>query len=317
MKHVGWLVVVAACAHNVPQDKATGPDGKLKGATPLVLDEGEARVRGIVTYPGGDRVDWKSIEIPKGPPTRLDLQLTWQAPRPGLQVAMDVFDAWGHQVVNASASRKGRTRTARIDNASGTYFVRIYAPLRGDAGAYRLVAQLDKINDEEEKKKREILASIQDPPVLPGMPEIEAECAPFDPKVKACKKVCTFDAPPTWPPCVEQERLKREEAERKAAEANKPPPPKPVNARILAPRTVANTSQITLATGTDYAPQLDTTWTGEVISPSTGKPIVGGSVILIRVGKTQTLAKSQLTIDQLTANPQVRLSPPVSLPAKP
>ena len=59
------LLLVGACAKHVPQDKATGSDGKIKGARPIELDNGEAKVRGIVTYPGGDRIDWRSIELPK------------------------------------------------------------------------------------------------------------------------------------------------------------------------------------------------------------------------------------------------------------
>jgi hypothetical protein len=321
MKHLGWLVVVAACAHNVPQDKATGPDGKLKGASPLIFgDAGQARARGIVTYPGGDRVDWKKIEIEKGTPVRLDLKLSWQAPRPGLQVAMDVFDAWGVPVVNASGNRRGRTRTATIDNAHGTYFVRIYAPRRGDAGAYQLLAELIRREDPdgERKRLRDALRQIPDPPRLAGVPEVEPECFPFDVANRACAKVCPgFGAPQGWPPCAEKERLEKEKAERELAEKNKPPPPKPVIARILHVETVADSRRITLGVGTDHAP-IDASWTAEVLSSQTGKPITGqageaasgGNVILVRVGKTQTLAKSLLTLDQLTANPQVRLSPP-------
>ena len=53
------ILLVLSCAHNVPQDKATGTDGRNKGAKPLTFDNGEAKATGIVTYPGGDRVDWK------------------------------------------------------------------------------------------------------------------------------------------------------------------------------------------------------------------------------------------------------------------
>ena len=50
------LLLALSCAHNVPQDKRTGSDGKNKGAKSLTLENGEARTTGIVTYPGGDRV---------------------------------------------------------------------------------------------------------------------------------------------------------------------------------------------------------------------------------------------------------------------
>src|ERR1041385_3266385 len=58
------LLVLASCAHNVPQDSNTGEDGKEKGAKPVTLENGEGRATGIVTYPGGDRVDWKLLELP-------------------------------------------------------------------------------------------------------------------------------------------------------------------------------------------------------------------------------------------------------------
>src|SRR5688572_20950837 len=75
-------VFAMGCANNVPQDRMTGPDGKQKGALPIVLENGEGKSTGIVTYPGGDRVDWKIIEIPEGKRGRLDLSMKWSTPRP-------------------------------------------------------------------------------------------------------------------------------------------------------------------------------------------------------------------------------------------
>ena len=54
-------------------------------------------------------------------------------------------------------------------------------------------------------------------------------------------------------------------------------------------------------------------WTGEVLAGDSDKPLVGGSVKIIRVGETQTIARVRLTTDQLNANPRVRLSPPADL----
>src|SRR5262245_2967679 len=86
------LLVIAACWQDVAQDGATGNDGKLKGAKEMKLENGEAKAKGIVTYPGGDRIDWKLIELPAGKRGTLDLKLQWVPPRPGLQLAFDVFD---------------------------------------------------------------------------------------------------------------------------------------------------------------------------------------------------------------------------------
>ncbi|HEX7842305.1 MAG TPA: hypothetical protein VF469_32760, partial [Kofleriaceae bacterium] len=91
---VGLVCLALSCAHNVAQDAATGADGKEKGAKPITLENGEGKAGGIVTYPGGDRVDWKLIELPDKQHGKLDIQLAWTPPRPGLQLAFDVFDEW-------------------------------------------------------------------------------------------------------------------------------------------------------------------------------------------------------------------------------
>ena len=58
------LVLASSCAHNVPQDSNTGADGKEKGAKPITMENGEGKASGIVTYPGGDRIDWRLVELP-------------------------------------------------------------------------------------------------------------------------------------------------------------------------------------------------------------------------------------------------------------
>ena len=316
MRHAGWALVCVACANNVAFDEATGPDGKLKGAKPVVVADGQARAKGIVTYPGGDRIDWKMIELPSGKRGTLDLQLTWQAPRPGLQVSFDVFNELNQPVKAVKASATKRARTQTIDDASGKYFVRIYAPRRGDAGKYNLVAQFEQSAKEDEEKQLEAkLAAIPDPPRLPAVPEPGPVCDVFDVANKACQKVCPeAGAPQGWPGCAERDRIAAQQAQQAAAAAAAATAaaqrPKPVTTRIIDAKTVAATSQVTLAVGTEHAPKLDTSWTGEVLNAQTGKPIVGGTLVIVRVGKTQTLAKSNLTIDQLSANQRVRLSPP-------
>ena len=86
------LVVCGACANNVAYDKATGPDGKIKGAVPIVLAENAGASKGIVTFPGGDRIEWRMIELPEGKKGRLDLQMTYSTPRPGLRATFDGID---------------------------------------------------------------------------------------------------------------------------------------------------------------------------------------------------------------------------------
>lgn len=314
MKHLGLVVAVGlvGCAHNVPQDRATGPDGKLKGARPVAIADGEAKVRGVVTYPGGDRVDWRAIQIPAGQRGTLDLQLTWQAPRPGLQVAFDVFDQWNTPVITADARRRGgRTRSATIADADGTYFVRIYAPKRGDAGAYVLKASFDQVETQAPDPRK---VEIPDPPRLPAVPPPAPTCETFEPNNPACANACPFDAPKGWKGCgkrdADDDAKAAAEAQRQARAECLKNQPKAFQARIIHVEVNGDVRAIKLDTGSDEQAALTTGWTAKVLTNGTEKPMANGSVSLKSVGKQHTRATSNLTTDQLTANPYVRLSPP-------
>src|SRR6185436_957256 len=110
------LVLASSCAHNFVQDSNTGPDGKEKGAKSITLENGEGKASGIVTYPGGDRSDWKLVELPEKQRGSLEIKLSWTPPRPGLQLAFDVFDEWNQPIVQSQKTSKkrsvGRTRSA-------------------------------------------------------------------------------------------------------------------------------------------------------------------------------------------------------------
>jgi hypothetical protein len=175
-----------SCRNNVRQDLATGDDGRVKEAKAIELEDNEARIHGIVTYPGGDRVDWRRLELPKdkdGTPKlgTLSLTLTWTPPRPGLAVGMDVFDQYGRQV----ASQRGRQASARyrrqtdIANATGVYLIRVYAPFRGDAGKYRLkLSFAEATGPGGEAGFPPPGTSIPDPPRLAAVPEPVAPTPP-------------------------------------------------------------------------------------------------------------------------------------------
>jgi len=63
---LGVAFAFAACSPMIAQDAHSGADAKAKGAQKIRLgDDGEGVAKGIVTYPGGDRVDWKVFEVPK------------------------------------------------------------------------------------------------------------------------------------------------------------------------------------------------------------------------------------------------------------
>ncbi|NVB81225.1 MAG: hypothetical protein HOV81_22710 [Kofleriaceae bacterium] len=310
MRHLGLYLVLAACANNVPQDRSTGPDGKQRGAKQIALEDGAGRARGIVTYPGGDRVDWKKIVLPEGKRGDLDLKLTWQAPRPGLQVAFDVFDQWNTPIAAPKGVRKGaRTRVATIFDAKGTYWVRVFAPKRGDAGAYKLEASFTQPLDVPPPD-----LTVPDPPRLAAVPAPEATCDVFDAKNDACKSQCDAMAPKDWPGCAQQRKDEEAAAARAQAMTDYKELvknwPKAVTVKILGLAVEGDSVRVTLGIGTTSVPGLDSKWTGAVLGAQTGNPLAGGNVTILSVGKTQVQAKVRLTVDTLNANRDVKLSPP-------
>jgi hypothetical protein len=336
-------LVMLSCAHNVPQDKSTGPDGRNKGAKALTLENGEAKATGIVTYPGGDRVDWKVIELPTKQTGILDIKLQWAPPRPGLQLGFDVFDEWYHQVTHSKKRRghsRSRVRTASVDEAKGKYYIRVYAVGRGDAGKYKLTVDYKESAGPMAIDLTKV--DIPEPPRLAAIPEPEQTCDEFtfDPKNPACRTVCpTAGAPAGWPACRgkcpdppdpqnpacwDKVCPNPPTSRAKACKLKDFPPcdkaaPDPENPKCsikaspIVGRVIKNEVQggdtiITIAAGEDQG--VSKGWTGRVLRGDSESPVDGGDVTVIRVGKRETIGKTRLTTDQISANPRVKLSPP-------
>jgi hypothetical protein len=342
----GLVLLALSCAHNVPQDSATGSDGKEKGAKPVTLENGEGRASGIVTYPGGDRADWKLIELPDKKKGTLDLKLSWTPPRPGLQLAFDVFDEWNQPLVQSKKTSKKRSqsriRTATLDDAKGKYFVRIYAVGRGDAGKYRLTVDFKEapVGPIVDPSKLD----IPDPPKLAAVPDPIQQCDEFafDPKIPDCKNVCPkTGAPPGWPACANicptppdvnvkacwdsmdcpspPDRRVRKCTKDKfppCRDLSNPDPANPrceekrppVLGRIIQNNVSGSDVIITIGAGTNSGVQKN--WGANVLRGDSDQPLAGGEVTVIRVDKAVTVGKVHLTTDQIAANPRVRLSAP-------
>ena len=344
------LLATATCARNVSQDAKSGPDGKAKGAKELTFDNNEARATGIVTYPGEDRVDWKSITLPEKKRGTLDIKLTWTPPRPGLQLAFDVFDEWNRPVGDSKRQSKkrsrGRIRTATIPDARGKYLIRVYAVGRGDAGKYRLTIEFKDSGDMAGGVDLTKL-EIPDPPKLSGVPEHVEPCNDlnFDPKKKECLRYCPtggVGAPPGWPPCKDTCPTppdKEIEACRKVMECPKPPDrriakctkkhfpkcpdinnPDPDNPNcddakadpVLGTLIGASVSgnEVTIQVGVGSQQGVKKDWRGAVLLGTSNTPIPGGDFTPSRVDPKVTVGKVRLTIDQVNKNPRVKLSPP-------
>jgi hypothetical protein len=296
-------VAAIGCANNVPQDRMTGPDGRLKGAKPIKLENGEAKDAGIVTYPGGDRVDWKVLELPAGKKGRLDFAMKWTTPRPGLQLNFDVFDEWQNPVANAKGN-KGRLRDTFINDAKGKYFVRVYAKGRGDAGAYRLAVAFT----EQEVPKPLPTIEIPDPPRLPDVPG--APCATFDARDPECKKVCPpdpRDAPRDWLACGLAPTPPVTPPPVTPVTPPPAPPANPIKARIIKADVQGGDTVIIIPYGKDHG--VTTSWTGTVMRGDSAAPMVGGTFTLYRVDGQRSFAKVRLTTDVVNSNPIVIIKP--------
>jgi hypothetical protein len=349
----GWLVAcalaLAACANNVGQDDHSGEDSKQKGAREIQLDNGEGKAKGIVTYPGGDRVDWKFVQLPDKKQGKLQIDLKWVPPRPGLQLAFDVFDEWNTQVGTSKRegkSRKGRQRDATIDNAKGKYFIRIYAVNRGDAGTYKMTVDFNEMTGPMSIDLTKV--DVPDPPKLAAIPEGDKTCDEslgdtFDPKNPACRSVCPVAAtpPPGWPACAGKCPNPPDPANQACWDKVCPNPPTsrskacmrniavfppcdktspdpdnpkcsikapPQTGRVIGVSVQGSDVLITIGVGSDAGVGKD--WKGQVLRGDSDAPIDGGDVVLVRVGKRDTIGKVHLTTDQISANPKVKLSPP-------
>lgn len=305
MKFAACVVALVGCANNVPQDRSTGPDGKQKGAKVIVLDQNEGKARGVVTYPGGDRIDWKMIELPEGAKGKLDLTMSYTTPRPGLRVAFDIFDQWNTPVNPAATSGgRGRMRTATVDKAKGKYFVRIYAPRRGDAGTYKLAAAFTP--DEPVTIFNPLDIEVSAPPKLPAVPEPPVACTTHDPSNPECANVCAPGAPPNWKACL---ALAPAPTPPTPTPPTPPPAPAatPITARIVKRDTVGGAVEITVLVGKSSG--IDKNWKVQVLRGNTTSPLAGGTGKIVSVDKTKTIVQVTLTPTQLDANPNVLLAP--------
>ncbi len=338
---IAVLCALVACAHNVGQDEHTGPDGKELGATPIVLDNNEGKARGIVTYPGGDRTDWKLIELPDKKVGTLELQLQWQPPRPGLQLAFDVFDQYNGPVAESKKTSKkrsaSRVRTISIPNAKGKYFVRVYAVDRGDAGAYKLTVNFTELLD-----PKTVPIDIPMPPRLAEIPDAEQPCDPFDVKNKACTNVCVAESPPGWKACIGKcpkpditneacwdtidcptaapdVKYKRCTADKFPAcddknNANPTNVGNPNCNKPLAPltgRVVKGDIQgndVVIQVGVDQ--KITSEWKIFVLNGESDSPLTGGEVIFVRMNGKTFVGRVHLKPDILGANPIIKFVPP-------
>lgn len=278
-------LAVAGCAKNVDQDGDSGKDYRYRGAKKIELKEGEGRSRkDIVTYPGGDRVDWKVFEVPKGKNGTIKVRLRFSPPRPDLDLAFDVYDEFFHRVARGKPTPGSGKRLKKVtikDAAPGKYYVQVYAPTRGDAGTYRVMVEFKEaqvVVAAAETDTPPEPSDIPDPPTLPAIPEAVAE-----------------PAPETQP----------------ATQPTTPVPPvptvKPVRARVAKYEVSGGGVVIVVDKGKNAG--IEAGWKGQVLGGS-GQPVRGGDFTVIKVTSSEAQGKVSLSVDQIKSNNRVLLSPP-------
>lgn len=339
----GAATSLAGCAKRVPQDLHTGADGVPAGARAIKLENNEGRARGIVSYPGGDRVDWRVIELPPGQTGQLELTLRWTPPRPGLDLSFEVYNQYGRTLASARPIANRTSRRARksvtIDGASGKVRVQIYASGRGDAGAYTLLATWKPtVVDTFDWATQE----VADPPRLPAVPLPEPGCTPddFDKKRRSCVDVCPREYDASWPACFDTCPVppRPEIKACKLCDKNQLDPCLPdcrqyyaecnlaaidmKNPTCWDKRAPAISAQLTditpaddgtlVTVGAGNTDGLTKSWTGALVDRA-GTAVRGGALRVISIGKDYTRAKVALTA--IPAGATVVLTPPPPPPA--
>jgi len=254
-----------ACLSNISQKAHSGKDQSYKHAKKIKLDErGEGRVKGIVTYPGGDRVDWRVVELPAA--GKMRIKLKWKSPRPGLDLAFNVYDQYLKRVRRAKPSpgkgrRVKRVKLRRVEK--GKYYIQIYAPRRIDAGEYRL-----RIRFKARPAKLDAgPLDVPNPPRLAAIP-IKYDAAP------------EADAPP--PP---DGRLP------------------PIHARILRAQRVGKLLRLRIDRGKNVG--LKPGMKGFVVRGVGNTPLPNGQFIIYRVRERYCLAKTRLSLTAISTNKNV------------
>ncbi|MCA9674615.1 MAG: hypothetical protein KC464_06230 [Myxococcales bacterium] len=357
MRTTPWLAIAAvalgltlgACAANVDQAAHSGKDGRYNGARAIALEpvhtsaigevSYEAVDRGVVTYPGGDRVDWKRVDLPADKHGNLEIELSWSAPRDGLDLSFDVYNQWGRKLDGARPRHQRRDRGKKsisLTPVKGTVFVEIYASNRGDAGTYKLAVRFDEILEETTGPFDPTQLEVPDPPPLAAVPPpceaghfdpAELEClrqppacttATYDARNPNCASVCNpqqpdpanpacgIEAPPPPPPPTPCDLTRLPALDRKNASCDAYEVGKVTNAQVVAGQT-----EITIGVPTGH--KVAHGWIGHVLD-SRGKPIVGGDFEVRTTRSRSVTARVKLKTDTVQGQ-QVLLEDPTAVVA--
>jgi hypothetical protein len=256
-----------------------------------------------------------------------------------LRVAFDVFDRFYTPITATLANYKG-AREAKIENAYGTYFVRIYAPRRRDAGTYKLVAEFTPDKGDLPPDRR---LEVMEPPKLPAVPPVVDDCFTFDAHNPGCATACPDDAPTNWkgcpkelcrtpdvnnPACQKTMACVVGQADRRIAACMANPKkyfaacnraaPDPANplcdiidpvaSRIIHIDESGDEVTITIAAGSNE--HIEKGWKVTILAGGSDKPLPGGTATITHVERIKSTARVHLRREVVEANQNLRLTPP-------
>lgn len=299
--------LAAACASNVSQHANSGPDYRPEGAQLIELEDGEGSAVDIVTYPGGDRVDWKKVELPDDFAGILLVRLLFKPPRDGLDVSFEVYDERFERVAVADPppGTGARVVEAQVKPAfGGTYYVHIFAPTRADAGEYMLAVRKQREDVSAYLDDDDAAPGIPDPPTLPAIEGRDGEQVAQQQSGGSSgggdgggSSGGGGSGQPPPPPDPEPEEQEEEEAL------------EPVRARVVTYQLSSDGAVIlTVNRGTNDG--IERGWKGQMMMGNSGRPLRGGGFTITRVTSGEAMGQARVSVDQIRANRQVTLLPP-------
>ncbi len=308
------LVLGAGCHRQVGQFDNAGPDQRPEGAELIELEDGEGSDTDIVTYPGGDRVDWKKVELPEDFAGILQARLFVKPPREGLDVAFEIYDGSFERVAEADppAGSGATLKQAAVKPAyAGTYYFHIYAPERTDAGEYHLAVRIEEadVSDLEDEDDEPVAGAIPDPPTLPAIPDegdavAQAESGNGNGNGGGSGNGSGgSDGGDPSSSGLGDDAEDEEEDEEEEDELE------PLRARVVTYQMSSGGNlEITVNRGSSHG--VERGWQAKIMAGSSERPINDGEFTITRVTRGEAAGEVAISIDQLSSNRQIMLYPP-------
>ncbi len=292
MLGLGGVALLVACGtppKPVLPEANSGPDATWQKPQKLEIDpdtlEGEAS--DMVSFPQGDRSDWRRFKAPGD--GELTFTLKVRPTKPGLDVNFKVLDETYHVLGTGKGDKGGRKKLTVTDVDASKYYVVVYAPDKMDAGSYSIKAKFKPI----------------DKPVVGGGPAPAVEIVPMPSRLAAVPGADIKGRKPSKPRVPKEPKEPKEPTPVKEPKEPKDPPEDPskkVTASIIDLRAGSSGTILTLNKGASS--NLAVGAKGYIITRK-GKSLSGGSVTLTTVNDGSSLGSTSASLDSIGDAPYV------------